>query len=198
MKPYPSIPPVEKFMGMPTIAFYKYDGSNLRFEWSKNQGWYKYGTRTHLFDKNDAEFGKSITYFHDVLAAPLAHVIKDEKCTSAIVYCEWFGPNSFAGWHEATDEKKLVLFDVNIHKKGFVSPKTFVDTYSPIVPTAEVVYQGILDEEFFHSVRNQEHGEGVICKGGERHKLWMAKIKTLKYLERLKEKFGQNYNQYWE
>ena len=52
MLAYPSIPSwrdVSK--GLPCLAFYKYDGSNLRFEWNSKTGWCKFGTRTQLFDK---------------------------------------------------------------------------------------------------------------------------------------------------
>lgn len=39
--------------GQHCIAFDKLDGSNLRFEWNKKQGWYKFGTRNRMFDRSD-------------------------------------------------------------------------------------------------------------------------------------------------
>lgn len=199
MKPYPSIPNSDKFIGLPTIAFHKYDGSNLRFEWSKKTGWYKFGTRTRLFDINDPEFSAAIPLFKERFGEPLSHLFsKVFKCDNAIVFCEWFGPNSFSGIHLKDDPMQLVLLDVNVHKKGFISPSSFVEIFPRIVPSAEVVYRGVLGEDFVKSVREQSPGEGVVCKGGEGHGIWMCKIKTNAYLEKLKEKFGHTWKTYWE
>jgi hypothetical protein len=38
--------------------------------------------------------------------------------------------------------------------------------------------------------------EGVICKGGTGHRLWMGKIKTLAYLEELKRRFKDKWKMY--
>jgi hypothetical protein len=40
--------------------------------------------------------------------------------------------------------------------------------------------------------------EGVVCKGGEGDGLWMVKIKTDAYLERLKQAFGERWEDYWD
>jgi hypothetical protein len=122
------------------------------------------------------------------------------KCENAIAYCEWFGPNSFAGHHVQGDPMQLVLIDVNIHKKGIISPDSFVKIFSNIVPSAEVFYCGALDEDFFKSIRSSplSFGEGVMCKGGERHELWMCKIKTNAYLAELRKRFGEEWVKYWE
>ena len=42
-------------------------------------------------------------------------------------------------------------------------------------------------------------GEGVVCKGGSGGPdLWMAKIKTYAYMERLKQAFADRWEDYWE
>jgi hypothetical protein len=48
VKSYPSIPrrPKGKQAGRPMHLFDKLDGSNLRFEWSREQGWFRWGSRT--------------------------------------------------------------------------------------------------------------------------------------------------------
>jgi len=54
---------------------------------------------------------------------------------------------------------------------------------------------------FTQGVRDGKYpvDEGVVCKGGEDHKLWMVKIKTTDYLKRLKEVFqGNEWKNYWE
>jgi ribonucleotide reductase alpha subunit len=62
-----------------------------------------------------------------------------------------------------------------------------------------------LTDEFIKRVRNDEFNtfEGVVCKGTERlgsyrGKVWMSKIKTLKYLDLLKLRKGSDFNKFWE
>ncbi len=50
MKKYFSIPGPSKAPNDHCIAFYKYDGSCIRVEWTKKNGWCKYGSRTVLID----------------------------------------------------------------------------------------------------------------------------------------------------
>ncbi len=201
MKEYPKIPTYHKHIDKDCIAFYKVDGSNLRVEFSSKTGWYKWGTRLRLFDKTDPEYGLAIPLFHKKYAQDLEKLISKfyPKCQSAIFYMEFFGPNSFAGQHNFKDEFDLILFDINIYKKGFIDPKTFVKVCENI-HTPAVVYQGPLTEDFVNSVREKQLpiDEGVICKGGEGHKLWMAKIKTWDYLKKIQKVFGTGYSQYWE
>ena len=65
----------------------------------------------------------------------------------------------------------------------------------------EQVYQGKLTGRFAEDVRTGKYGvtEGVICKGGTGGSdLWMAKIKTNAYMERLKRAFGERWEDHWE
>lgn len=203
MKAYPSIPKISReFIDRPCIAFRKEDGSNIRMEWSRKTGWYKSGTRTRLFDKSDTEFGCAIEIFHKNFAEPLAKAIRDNyKCDSAIAYLEFLGPNSFAGQHKEDDPKELILFDVNIHKKGFVGAGDFVRKFGHL-KSAEVIYQGLLTEELIDNVRQNKYNlkEGVVCKGGGNkspHDIWLCKIKTFAYLEELKKRF-ENWQIFWK
>ena len=42
-------------------------------------------------------------------------------------------------------------------------------------------------------------GEGVVCKGGPGGEdVWMVKVKTYDYLDRLKKTFGAKWEEYWE
>ena len=64
MQQYPSIDGSKKApLGKPCIAFVKYDGSNLRWEWSPKQGWHKFGTRRQMFDATDEVYGPAIPIF---------------------------------------------------------------------------------------------------------------------------------------
>src|SRR5271154_7039190 len=74
MLSYPSIEGSSKApLGKPCIAFYKYDGSNLRFEWQrKGRQWMKYGTRTQLFNATTPTFGPAISVFHGTASEDMA------------------------------------------------------------------------------------------------------------------------------
>lgn len=209
MKDYPSMPKaLDEFLGRDCIAFKKEDGTQIRCEWKKKRGWYKFATRGYLFDKTDKNFGDAVPTFEKTLATKLEQAIRDNypKAESAIVYMEYLGPYSFAGLHDPgilqvanNDPKELVLFDVNIHKRGFVSPLDFVSQFGHI-RSAEVVYQGRLTEDFIKDVREKKYpiDEGVVCKGGRGHNIWRCKIKTWDYLKKIQKFFGTSWGKYWE
>ena len=188
MKQYPEIPGGKKApLGKPCIAFYKYDGSNLRWEWSSKKGWYKFGTRTRLFNETDPIFAPAIPLFMETMADELVERFKDiEKgISSAIVFTEYFGIQSFAGGHVEDDPKYLKLFDVNLYKRGIMAPRQFVKNFGFLPYAAKVVYDGTLNKSFIDDVRNGRYqvDEGVVAKGDS----FMVKIKTLAYLDKLKQ-----------
>src|SRR5262245_2875287 len=126
MKPYPSITNVPAaFLGRACIAFEKLDGSNLRFLWKKKAGWCQYGSRHRVFTAEDADFGAAVPLFHEALALPLERAVlaRHGRVEEFIVYCEYFGPHSFAGLHDPArlgvaenQPMQLVPFDVNLHR----------------------------------------------------------------------------------
>jgi hypothetical protein len=96
----------------------------------------------------------------------------------------------------------MVLFDVNVHKKGLLPPRQFLDTFGHL-PVAEVVDEGDFTAAFVQDVRDGKYpvGEGVICKGLDGlapHGIWMRKVKTLQYLDELKRRFAADWQRYWE
>jgi hypothetical protein len=200
MLAYPSIDGSSKApLGKPCIAFYKYDGSNLRFEWMPKRGWYKFGTRTQLFNETNPTFGVAIpmlfeTGFGDEI---VRRVKKDYPGIQRIVaFAEFFGPNSFAGKHAANDQMTLRLIDVSLYKRGFMSPRQFVRTFGDWPLAAEVVYEGNLNQSFIDDVRKGVYPvwEGVVAKGED----FMVKIKTDAYFKKLNEVYGTAYRLYWE
>jgi hypothetical protein len=44
----------------------------------------------------------------------------------------------------------------------------------------------------------QTPAEGIICKGGTGHNLWMAKIKSQAYFDKLKGVFKEDWEKYGE
>jgi len=160
------------------IAFDKLDGSNLRFGWQRKKGWHIFGTRTRLFDASNPEYGCAIELFKQTYAEGIEKVIRDNKdyrgVTECIAFCEFFGPSSFAGWHDFFDPncvtpepKELVLFDVNIHKRGFVLPREFLNNFRHLkIP--KVIYEGRFGPQFVDDIKESRYPvtlEGVVCKG---------------------------------
>lgn len=157
--------------------------------------------------------------FVATLAEPLDRLLRERFADRAVkAFTEFVGPNSFAGAHKPDDPKRLVLFDVWIEGQGFVAPKEFVAHFGHL-PTPRVVYEGKLTGAFLEAVREGKYGvaEGVVCKGGpdrpaQRNTdvpagavasngtgdVWMVKVKTYTYLERLKATFGARWDEFWE
>lgn len=76
MLQYQSIPGWKKApIGKPCVAFVKYDGSNLRFEWSPKKGWSKYGTRRQMFDTSTPLYNQAIELFHDNMGQTIVDTI---------------------------------------------------------------------------------------------------------------------------
>lgn len=188
MKAYPSIP--RDFREFEAYVFDKLDGSNLRFEWKRKSGWGKYGTRHRLFDETDPMFGEAISLFHNSLAAPLADIFKQNRYDSAIAFCEFWGPNSFAGNHNPLDSKELTLFDVAPHKVGLLGPREFIKTFGHL-NTAKFLGKINWTRGFVERVHNGDFEgvtfEGVVGKAKEgRHDLIMCKAKTSQWIDKIR------------
>ena len=217
MLQYPSILGVKKMpIGLPCIAFYKYDGSNLRFEWSPKKGWHKYGSRTQMIDRKSPIYGQGIELFHDTMGDIIVERLKAfmpkqfKNLERITAFSEFYGENSFAGSHDEKDEKKLCLFDVFLFQKGFLKPDNFVDYFGDLDWSAKVVHKGNLNKDFIEKIRyNTLEGEllneGVICKGVSekinfktQNNIWMTKIKTYEYINKLKNKYQEKWENYAE
>ncbi len=195
MKQYPKIEFYNKgIVGLECYAFDKLDGSNLRFEWGRKRGWYKFGTRNNMIDRSYPEFGNGIDLFLNKYGDDLHRVFvnKYSKVESFVVFCEYLGEKSFAGQHDINDIKDVVLFDVNQYKRGFIPPMEFIDNFGHLhIP--KVIYQGRYGQDLINSVKLNQYklSEGVIVKGIEGKEIWMTKIKTNDWLERVRMVFGE-------
>ncbi len=198
MKSYDSIDYYGEYWGLPIYAFDKLDGSNLRFEWSKKRGFYKFGTKKMMIDENHPDFGVGVKIFLEKYSESLSKIFTDKKeyrnVLSFVCFGEFLGTNSAFGKHNTDDTKDVILFDVSQYKRGFISPKEFIDNFSETgIP--EVVYSGNLNKEFIQQVKNNDFNpgltEGVICKGVTRTKkgqeqLYYCKVKTNDWFDRLR------------
>ena len=187
----------------------------MRFEWSRKRGWYKFGTLKCMCDETHPIFGPAIPLFLEKYGDGLEQVFKNRKIKTfqqvqkVIVFAEYFGAKSFAGAHKPGDKTDIVLFDVNPVKKGFFGPKEFLDLFGHL-NVAEVVYQGNFGPKLVEDVRKEaidieskydvraEIPEGVICKGGDGHGIWMGKIKTECYKAALRTEYEADWEKFWE
>ncbi|MEM7477011.1 MAG: hypothetical protein AAF483_18665 [Planctomycetota bacterium] len=208
---YPKMPGSSAAPLASCIAFDKCDGTNFHGVWDAEFGWHAFGTRRDRFDLDEtgiAEFNAAHSGLEDAaeiflnkLAEPLQAIIAAQGCydsTEIIAFTEYLGPNSFAGAHKAVDEKQLVLFDLQI-AAGILSPEMFVQDFA-MLSIPRVVYRGKLTGKFTTEVREGKFrvSEGVVCKGGKTGEVWMVKIKTNAYMERLQDTFAQDWKNYWE
>ena len=193
MKSYPSI---EKniLSGYPVYAFDKLDGSNIRAEWTPKRGFDKFGARKRLLDPNEEPLGEAVRLINEQ-TDELGKRLKKLRVEKATLYFEFYGDNSFAGQHEDEDHQ-VVLFDVDIFKKGLMPPKDFIKfTEGLIVP--ELVYHGNPNQDFVQSVKSGSCPdvtfEGVVCKSATPKGLVkMFKIKSDAWLVKLKDKCGDD------
>lgn len=195
VKLYPSIPRStgQTFREFDAYVFDKVDGSNLRVEWTRKRGWFKFGTRQRLFDETDEVFGGAIALFRETLAQGIEKVARDERWDMVTVFMEFWGEKSFAGEHETCDPKRLTLFDVNPYKKGILGPKEFLDLFGHL-PIPRFLGRMRWTRGFVERVRlGQVEGvtfEGVVGKAGKGHDLVMSKAKTQAWIDKVMEKFG--------
>ena len=199
MEQYPSIMGSAKApLGKECIAFNKYDGSNLRWEWNPKKGWNKFGTRRHLFDETDLQFREAIPIFLNEMADEIVlrtkEIVKNPQRITA--FTEFFGPGSFAGSHVEGEPKELRLFDVFLFQKGYVKPKQFVQVYGDMKQAAEIIYEGNLTKQFVMDVKTGKFPvfEGVICKGSD----FSIKIKTDEYFRQLRHKYPERWQEFGE
>jgi len=195
MKQYPSIKTMNRdnFPNGHFICQQKIDGSNIRAEWNKKKGFYKFGSRTQLIDASHKPLGKAIALIKEKYESDLTKIFIDQQYQDAICFFEFYGPSSFAGLHSESEEQTVTLIDVNPFKRGIMEPKQFIKLFGHLdIP--KVLYQGIVNSELFDAVKQSTlegmGEEGVVCKAANDGKAKMPimfKIKSQAWLDKLKE-----------
>lgn len=195
MKSYPSIG--TKLQRTKVIVFDKLDGSNIRAEWSKKKGFYKFGSRNRLIDNKHPMLGESIDLIVENYQEQLSSIFSTKKLERAVAFFEFYGEGSFAGSHEVDEKHKVILIDVNVYTRGMIEPVHFIELFEEIgIP--KVLFRGVLDEQLVTEVKNGTlEGmtfEGVVCKyHNQKNKIVkMFKIKNRSWINRLKEKCDGN------
>lgn len=223
MKEYNSIPRLlddGTLKGEQVVAFNKIDGQNFRVKYTPKgltkKQFTLFGSRTQLVDETNEQFGDAVRFFKKFYEEPLREIIVNNSGKKGVfngaeeitLFLEWYGPNSFAGFHQPDDKDnmRLCLFDVFVKKKGFVEPKDFIEIFGndDRIETPDVIYTGKLNEDFVKSIQEndwtkedaQYHNvkEGVVIKRSTKlpgQRLPMSKVKTKWWLETLHSNFSE-------
>lgn len=197
MKPYPSIPRAtgqnfQEILG--AYMFDKLDGRNIRVEWSKKQGWGKWGSRHRLFDATDVDFAPAIPLFEQTYVEPMTKIARDSRWEGVTAFLELWQPGSLGGVWVPEQPFTLTLFDVAPYKACQMGPKEFLKTFKD-VPTAKFLgvanwTRGFVEQVRSGGVEGVTH-EGVVAKWGEKHKLVMAKAKQQCWLDAIVARYGE-------
>jgi len=191
MKTYPSITKdIRKDIYI--YAFDKLDGSNIRAEWNQKRGFYKFGTRTELIDTTSV-FGRAIDLIKEKYSDDLGKVFNSNKWNDALCFFEYWGPSSFAGFHNFSEKMDVTLIDINPYKQGILTPDKYLDNFGHL-DIAKVLYQGNVTTELFDAIKQSTLAgmtfEGCVCKGENDKRTKspiMFKIKSHAWLNKLKE-----------
>lgn len=196
MKPYPSIPGGVRH-GVPVYVFDKLDGSNIRVEWTRKRGFWKFGRRNGLIDDTNPWLPEAPALFMAKYADDLYRIFREQRWEQATAFMEFWGPSSFAGNHEE-ETHDVTLFDVSVHRKGFLEPRMFLRLFGDLdhprllhhgnftCDMQEQVAAGTLDGVTF---------EGVVAKGAWDRKAGrplMFKWKSQAWINKLRAYCGEN------
>lgn len=220
MKEYNSIPKFienKGLLGEQVVAFNKLDGQNFRVKYqtkgaNKNQ-FTLFGSRTQLVDETSENFGNAVVFFKENYEDKLRNIVIENSGKHGIFnnvdeitfFFEWYGNNSFAGFHQQGDTMHLALIDVFIKKRGYIEPNTFISMfYEKDMEVPQVIYKGKLNMEFVNSIVANDWTndscqypnvkEGVVIKRTtlmKGQKLPMCKVKTNWWLTKLHNTFDE-------
>jgi hypothetical protein len=177
MKQYPSIfnTTGQRFEEFVAYVFDKLDGANIRAEWNRKNGFYKFGSRHVLLDETHQ---------------PLSKIFRDQRYESAVAFIEYWSPTSFAGKIDFANPMQATLFDVAPYKQGLMGPKDFLKLFGTLnIPR----FLGTINwtRDFVGKVWREElegiTEEGVVGKAKEgRHDLILAKAKTERWIMKVR------------
>lgn len=186
----------------------KPDGSNLRVEFSRKGyrrdglGLSKWGRRTGLLDDSNPILHRGVDLFLEKYSEGFVRTCVDERWEKATAFFEFHGPSSFAGNHSEDEDQTVDLFDVQVSRKGFLSPHDFYKLFGDL-PVIECIHHGLFGPEEVDQVWKGcfpgQSFEGVIVKKGfdrKRGGPLMYKVKSQAWLARLKTYCGENEDLY--
>lgn len=193
MLEYPSISS-EIIFGGPYLIWDKLDGWNIRTEWSKKRGFYKFGARhTHLSEPYRDEVIQLIEFQRE----PLQEVFRKRRWDRSTLFFEFYGAHSLAGIHLPNDPKMVALIDAADPFDQIMDPRDFEGFFNGRVQTAALLGRGNFNREMANQVRNGTFPgmtfEGVVVKGPAQQKdrlPVMFKCKNQDWYEKVRSTFG--------
>lgn len=197
----------------------KLDGQNFVARYNgKTKEFIAFGSKRMMVDETHPQFGDAVKIFKQQYEDVLKNCIKEHSKKKQIFnsvneihfYFEYWGGNSFCGFHQEGDEMNLTLIDCWLKQKGYLIPKDFYETFGKYdaIKLPEIIYKGKLDNDFIQSIINNDWTkddclyptvkEGVVCKrstslSGQR--LPMVKVKTNWWMNKLKEKYPNEWEE---
>jgi len=192
------------YFGKYIYAFDKIDGSNFRAEWNRKlskktrftNGFGKFGTKGETIKTQRNPFYKAIEIFQEKFSEDLDRIFCEDKTFRGVdditVYGEFFGSKSFAGMHDWNEDHDIKIFDIWLYKKDFIVPSDFLKIFGDL-DICKLIYQGEFTPNFLKLIEDNmfQLNEGVVCKGVEEQKLYMFKIKTNKWLNLVRQLYGE-------
>lgn len=216
---YPKIPSTANCLLKQCIAFEKLDGTNMHFVYQQVPGttighFYYHGTRRNRYsfsaeDRN--AFKEKHGELADVFDCHLELFLDMEQffgkhsefkhSNKIVLFMEYCGEKSFAGQHDSTDDTKtLYLIDAEVDGE-MLPPEKFLTEFAVWKPQMpKVIYKGKYSGRLVEDIRSGKYSvkEGAVIKGIVDSKTYMVKVKTNKYMEKLKESFSDKWLDYWE
>lgn len=204
-------------LGEEIWAFNKLDGQNFCAKYSPKQKTFTmYGSKTQNVDETSEQFGDAVRYFESKMATTLIAIIRANSGKGDVfnsveeitIFCEWFGKNSFSGFHVEGDELRLSLIDVFLKKKGYIEPKPFYHLFKGNIEIPELIYRGKLTKEFIDSIVNNDWTdpncqyptvkEGVVCKRStlmKGQRMPKCKVKTNWWMNELTRRYPDRWKE---
>lgn len=191
MQQYPSISK-DIIKDLDYYIFDKLDGSNIRVEYSLKKGFDKFGTRKKLMSDDSGILNLS----KDLILSKekeVYDIFKKNKWQDGTLFFEFFGDQSFAGFHSENDNFKVSLIDAHISKLGYLAPKEYLKAFDSI-EMSEFLGIHRLNQNVINDINNGNFDgvtfEGIIGKAFIRNKIVRCKVKNKAWIEKLKNKCG--------
>jgi len=204
MKQYNEIKKYDlEHLGQHIFVFDKLDGSNFRVEWNRKlskksaftKGFKKYGTRNRVITHTNDKFFKMIQIFKDKYADKVDEIFRKHKIyrktDTVTLYGEFYGKNSFGGFHNWEEDQDLYFFDAFLYKRNFLTPSEFYSEFQNI-SMPRFIYKGLFEKQLIRNVEQNKYNlrEGVVYKFVKNGRIYPGKIKTLDWLKKIKENYG--------
>lgn len=213
MKHYDSIDNIKynkSLLGEEVWSFNKLDGQNFCVKYSpKRKAFENFGSRKCQVDETSEQFGPVVTMFKESeIPNILRQIVLDNSgkrgyfngIEEITFFFEYYGDNSFAGFHQPGDTMHLALIDVFRKKKGYIEPGVFYELFGNKegLEIPELIYRGKLTAEFIESIQNNDWTqegcqyptvkEGVVIRRStlmKGQRMPMAKAKTKWWINKL-------------